>query len=489
MLRIRLPRGEWYYDPDKPLGPEGGFGEVFAGAAEGHEPLAIKKIKLRAEDAAHRELRIADEFAGSQFSYIVPILDSGQDAESNCYFVVMLRAEKSLQDALNARRAYTETDVAKIMLQIAYGLSEVPHLVHRDLKPGNVLYHGGKWKVADFGIARFVEESTSLRTLQGFLSPQYAAPEQWRLERSTHATDVYALGCIGYALLTGQPPFAGPRREDFKQQHLYSEPPRLTTHTAQLRSLLTMMLRKYPESRPTIDRVKHLLSTIIDEQGEASPGAGVDLLAQVGAEAAERAAEEEAKQTLERSKQKKRYEIALEATKTLLGVAENLCRKIMNLAPTAKLIDADVLWQLDLDQKATLVVSFGSHVFPENAFHRSGWDVITGATISVHQHQPPYWRSASLLYTNLGSGEPVYRWYEVSFFAPLSLTTVKNVPFALKDIAEADEGIATGGRYRIASGPYPIDDENVDDFCNRWSEILAKAYKGQLEHPRHLPLD
>ena len=489
MLRIKLPRGEWYYDPDKPLGPEGGFGEVFAGAADGYEPLAIKKIKLTAEDAAHRELRIAEEFANGQFTHIVPILDSGQDAESNCYFVVMSRAEKSLQDKLNAGRTCTETEAVKIMLQIALGLSEVPHLVHRDLKPGNVLYHGGKWKVADFGIAQFVEESTSLRTLRKFLSRQYAAPEQWRFERSTHATDIYALGCIGYALLTGQPPFTGPGMEDFRQQHLYNEPPRLTTRIAQLRSLLSMMLRKPPESRPSIDRVKHLLSAIIEGQGEASSRTGFDKLAQVGADAAERAAEQETKRILERSKQKRRAQIASEARKILLDVAENLFQKIMNLAPTAKPTKTDTLWQLDLDQEATFIVSFEGHVFPENAFHRSGWDVITGATISVKQHQSPYWRSASLWYTNLGSGEPTYRWYEVSYFAPLSLTTAKNVPFALKDIAEADEGIATGGRYRIASGPYPIDDENVDDFCNRWSEILAEAYQGQLEYPRHLPLD
>jgi len=74
-----------------------------------------------------------------------------------------------------------------------------------DLKPDNILYHDGKWKIADFGIARFVEEATASNTLKEFLSPWYAAPEQWRLERATHGTDVYALGCIAFCLLTGKP--------------------------------------------------------------------------------------------------------------------------------------------------------------------------------------------------------------------------------------------------------------------------------------------
>ena len=488
MPKIKLPCGEWYYDANKSLGPEGGFGQVFAGTDEGHRALAVKRIKLKAEEAAHRELRIADELAGTQFSHVIPIFDSGQDAESGSYFVVMSRAEKSLQDELNAGHTFSNSDAARIMLQIALGLSEVSQIVHRDLKPGNVLYHDGKWKVADFGIARFVEESTSLRTLKDFLSPQYAAPEQWRFEHATHATDVYALGCIGYALITGHPPFAGPMGEDFKKQHLSSEPPKLTAIDPQLRSLLSMMLRKPPESRPPLGRVKHLLDKISDKRDGDSRQKGLDALARVGADIAEQAAEEEAKCLADRTRQENRNRVAPEATKILLSVTENLFQRIVDAAPTAKIIKDTDLWSLELGQ-AMLIVALptGSRALQEGAFQLSGWDVITGGLISVKQHQPEYTWSASLWYTNLGSGD-TYRWYEVSYFAPLSRSG-SNVPFALREIDEADEGIASGGKYRIASGPYPIDDENVDEFYDRWAEIFAKACQGQLEHPRYLPLD
>lgn len=61
MIRIELPNGEWEYDPATPLGPPGGFGAVFAGRGEDSGSVAVKKLHLTAADAAHRELRIADE--------------------------------------------------------------------------------------------------------------------------------------------------------------------------------------------------------------------------------------------------------------------------------------------------------------------------------------------------------------------------------------------------------------------------------------------
>ena len=63
-VRIRLPRGEWFYDPLRPLGPAGGFGEVFEGKDQTGRLVAVKRLKVTVGEAAHRELRIADELAG-----------------------------------------------------------------------------------------------------------------------------------------------------------------------------------------------------------------------------------------------------------------------------------------------------------------------------------------------------------------------------------------------------------------------------------------
>ena len=83
-------------------------------------------------------------------------------------------------------------------------------MVHRDLKPENVLFLDGHWCVADFGISRYAEASTAPDTRKYALTPAYAAPERWRNEHATSATDVYSLGVIAFELLTGARPFPGP---------------------------------------------------------------------------------------------------------------------------------------------------------------------------------------------------------------------------------------------------------------------------------------
>lgn len=306
MRTIRLPGGEWFYDESAPLGSPGGFGQVFAGTDRTGRKLAVKRLKVEAGDAAHRELTIAADLAGRQLTHVMPVLDAGEDTESGSYFVVMPRADKNLQEDLDGGRICSEEEAADVMLAIAHGLLEVEHIVHRDLKPANILWHEGIWKVADFGIARFIEESTSVRTLRGCLTPPYVAPEQWQLERANAATDVYALGCVGYALLTGHPPFAGPGEADFKRQHLQESPPALVDASHRLRSLLSMMLMKPPEARPGLHRVCDLLEAVSQHPAVAPADKGFHELAEAGAHVAETLAREEAaRQMQERGSCKK----------------------------------------------------------------------------------------------------------------------------------------------------------------------------------------
>ena len=84
METIKLPRGEWQYDPGAPVGKAGGFGEVFRGSGSEGE-VAIKRLKLTAAQAAHRELDIAKSLGGRTLQHVVPILDSGQDANNDRY--------------------------------------------------------------------------------------------------------------------------------------------------------------------------------------------------------------------------------------------------------------------------------------------------------------------------------------------------------------------------------------------------------------------
>ena len=79
MCIIKLPTGVFEFDPTRPLGKRGGFGQVFLGKDPTGKEVAVKKLHLTAADAAHRELRIADELKGRPFEHVVPFIDAGED--------------------------------------------------------------------------------------------------------------------------------------------------------------------------------------------------------------------------------------------------------------------------------------------------------------------------------------------------------------------------------------------------------------------------
>lgn len=490
MIEIRLPRGEWKYDPDAILGRPGGFGAVFEGFGENHGTVAIKKLHITASDAAHRELQIADVLVTRQLKHVIPVLDAGMDSESDNYFVVMSRAEKSLQQGIDRLGKFSEEEALHILRDIAMGLNEVSDITHRDLKPGNVLYHEGQWKIADFGIARFVENATSLRTMKEALTRQYAAPEQWRLERSTSATDIYALGCIAYALLTGLPPFQGPSAVDYQQQHLHQAPEPLTNVRPHLRSLVASMLRKPQQSRPSIERVISVLNNLIqnnDNEGERNSP-----LAHAGAVDAEAAIQADARRNKEETRHQVRQQLVYSAFNILDEILNDLTNRILEDAPTAQHITRGLhRLRIEFGTASLEVTSDMTHPIAEDAFKNSRWDVVASAIITVTQNNPTLYKwSANLWYTNLGQGEE-YRWWEALYFThPLIRKRSSHEPFALKDLKDADLAAAPGmHNVELAAKPRPIDDEDSENFYNRWMSLLAKAYQGQLRHPSSLPLD
>ncbi|MFJ1757878.1 protein kinase [Kitasatospora sp. NPDC088134] len=130
-------------------------------------------------------------------------------------------------------------------------------IVHRDVKPPNLmLLPDGRVKVCDFGIAGFVHGGSGLTRAGSVLgTPDYMAPEQWRSADIDGRTDLYALGCVLYVLLTGSTPF--PRRPDFwaaMYDHLETPPPRLAALRpgvpAELDLLAAQLLAKHPDDRP-----------------------------------------------------------------------------------------------------------------------------------------------------------------------------------------------------------------------------------------------
>src|SRR5204862_5975662 len=142
------------------------------------------------------------------------LLDSGE-AGGLLYYVMPLVSGETLRARLERERQLPIDDALLIAREVADAL-EYAHglgVIHRDVKPENILLQGGHALVADFGIALPVPQAGGQRMTQTGLSlgtPQYMSPEQAMGERTIDArSDVYALGAVAYEMLTGDPPFTG----------------------------------------------------------------------------------------------------------------------------------------------------------------------------------------------------------------------------------------------------------------------------------------
>jgi serine/threonine protein kinase len=100
MQKIKLRKETWEYEPTIMLGLPGGFGTVFLGYNAKGEKVAVKKLHISSGATGNRELVIAEELSGKNFRNIIPFYDSGIDADTSEYYVVMAKAEKSLQELI-----------------------------------------------------------------------------------------------------------------------------------------------------------------------------------------------------------------------------------------------------------------------------------------------------------------------------------------------------------------------------------------------------
>jgi len=489
IFQIKLPKAIYYYDTDEPLGEPGGFGEVFLGRDESGKECAIKKLKIEAEKSSFREQRIASLLEEHDFNHVIKILDTGQDSDTGNTFVVMEKAEMSLQAVIDERGHLHETEAVNILIEITEGLLEVSEFVHRDLKPSNILLQNGKWKIADFGIARFVEESTSLQTLKECLTYPYAAPEQWKFKTSTHATDIYAIGCIGYCLLTGSPPYKATTVEDYQQQHLYSNPPVLENFDPRLISIVTQMLRKSPSVRPKIEKVKEILTNINSAIAGSDINSGEIKLATAGKKVAQRISEQEVEEKKTQEKLQKRQTIAIEADKIFVELINELANRISKALPNITGFNGHRLICENIVLEVKPEIDLSSFYIPENSFEQSGWDVIAGEYMVLSQIKPKYIYSANFWYMKLDDKEG-HRWYEVSYRDfPRSGEVTKDEPFYLPNTSDADLAASQVlSEYLLAFGPEPIDMDKTEEFYNRWMSLIAKALEGRLSYPIMLPL-
>lgn len=239
--------------------------------------VALKMLRTQLEltdderqaaiDRAMREARIT---AGLHHPHAVTVFDVVEHEGQPC-IVMQLVESTPLSDLLREHGTFTPSETARIGAQVASALDAAHALkiVHRDVKPGNILIAGdGSARISDFGISHALGDTTITATGMIHGTPAYLAPEVARGLPTSFASDVFSLGSTLYAMVEGEPPF-GTDRNPIALLHRVARggypPPK---HAGPLVPILRKMLASHPKRRPSMAAVVEALTSL--EEGETA---------------------------------------------------------------------------------------------------------------------------------------------------------------------------------------------------------------------------
>ena len=225
--------------------------------------VAVKTLKpefSKDPDFARRFLREVGVSMQLRNPHVLTVYDSGRDESGQLYYVMEFMPQ-TLKEYLQEHGQIPIEHAVAIVSQICEALAEAHSLpepvIHRDIKPANIFIEQRRGrevvKVGDFGIAKVLDEHTTVLTHAGQASPgtpRYMAPEQWLGQAIDGRTDLYSVGILLYEMVTGQPPFSGPIPV-LMGQHLQLSPPSLPEEMpVGIRREVERLLAKKREDRP-----------------------------------------------------------------------------------------------------------------------------------------------------------------------------------------------------------------------------------------------
>jgi serine/threonine protein kinase len=252
----------------------GGMGTVFrAHDRKRRCDVALKVIAAEGLDSAPRFQREAEILAGVRHENIVEYVSHGETPDGLCYLVMEWVDGEDLRRRLE-RGGVTPAEAVTIARQVAAALVALhaAGVVHRDVKPSNLMLVDGRVKLVDLGVARIAGENVAL-TLTGTMigTAGYMSPEQARGDKDVDArADLFALGCVLHECLTGVPAFAGATTYVTRAKVLLHDPPRVRQLAPglppPLEALVLQLLAKRPEDRPAdaavVERALAALDTL-----------------------------------------------------------------------------------------------------------------------------------------------------------------------------------------------------------------------------------
>jgi len=235
-------------------------------------------------DRFRREIQVAAQL---QHPHIVPLLSAGEQGDLLWYTMPFIDGE-SLRTALERKKPFSVREVMRIMHDVVDALSfaHARGVIHRDIKPGNILRQGSHALVTDFGVAKALSAALPISgvTSAGIAigTPAYMAPEQLAGDSAAdHRIDIYAVGLLAYELLTGSSPFTGPSPRETLAAQLTRDPQPLHEVSPEIpRSLSALVMRclaKDPAARPqTADDILRELDSLTMPLGITPQSGGVE---------------------------------------------------------------------------------------------------------------------------------------------------------------------------------------------------------------------
>lgn len=261
----------------------GGFGQVFLCERKIDKKKFAVKTMLNAFPSAEEynafqnELLAAKEIKSDNV-IVYEFMHDGKMFEGYPPYIIMEFANQgSLQHLLEQKREantfFTNSELEQMFLQLAYGMKYINSvLVHRDIKPDNILIVDNVLKITDFGLAKYAEATTRNITFKGYGTKEYCAPEVWKNERNTIYMDIYSMGVVFYEMATLRYPYivsAG----DYAEAHLYTPVENPTKYNPsiapKLVSIINKMLQK-PKSKRFSEWQKIIDMLSKDDLSEAS---------------------------------------------------------------------------------------------------------------------------------------------------------------------------------------------------------------------------
>jgi len=271
------------YAIERELG-QGGMATVYLARDLKHDRLVAIKVlrpELAATLGAERflgEIRIA---ARLQHPYVLPLYDSGE-AQGFLYYVMPFVEGESLRGRLVREGELPIQTVVRIVRDVAeaLGYAHRQGVVHRDVKPDNVMFAEDHALVTDFGVAKAVSAAVSSPNITGGMAlgtPTYMAPEQAAADPATdHRADIYALGAMAYEMLAGRPVFTAPSPQGVLAAHVAETPVPIAEHRPSVPPALADLVMRCLEKKPadrwqTADDLLQHLEPLVRRSGGTTP--------------------------------------------------------------------------------------------------------------------------------------------------------------------------------------------------------------------------